>query len=329
MQHHVVMASLKNSSAAGEVLLAGFEVPEGLLPVGVYESFTTAGDAGLAVLAMGKAYWILVHEGHYVVCVAVADAAVVSAELEEIQCLKSAPRRFLGTHYREFSFGYISFLLYTIILVSCFVWQKQAHPLNPVGPLELGRGDAVAMVSAGEWTRAVTALCLHGDIVHLVSNLVAGMGFAYFVARFFGAASGWLLILLAGGLGNVLNAYVYYPEVHYSIGASTAVFAALGLLTGVGLWMAISASNESWLMPRWLMPIFGGITLLGLTGVGDGTLHGVVDVAAHISGFICGLLIGFLCAIFQAVFVRLDKQRFWIGLFSLSLLAGAWALRVC
>jgi membrane associated rhomboid family serine protease len=323
MQHHVVMASLKNRSAAGEVSLAGFEVPEGLLPVGVYDSFMTAGDAGLAILAMGKAYWILVHEGHYVVCVGVADASVVSAELQEILRLESRPRRFWGTHYREFSFGYVSFLLYIIILVGCFVWQQQVYPL------ELGRGDVVAMVSDGEWTRALTALCLHGDVVHLVSNVVAGMGFAYFVARFFGAASGWLLILLAGGMGNVLNAYVYYPEVHYSIGASTAVFAALGLLTGAGIWVAISESNETWLIPRWLMPVFGGITLLGLTGVGDGTLHGVVDVAAHISGFMCGLLLGFLCAIFQRVFVLLDKQRFWVGLFSLLLLAGAWALRVC
>ncbi|MGZ0653970.1 rhomboid family intramembrane serine protease [Coraliomargarita sp. W4R53] len=316
------MASLKNDPVLGEFSLGGFEAPDGLVPVAVYTSFSAAGDAGLVILAMGKAYWTLVHEEQYVVCVASADAELAIAELRAVLELDSTPRRFGGTRYREFSFGYLSFVFYAAILISCFVWQQETYPL------ELGRGDSIAMITGGEWTRALTALCLHGDVVHLVSNLVAGMGFAFFVARFFGAASGWLLILSSGVLGNVLNAWVYYPEAHYSIGASTAVFGALGLLTGVGLWVAISETKESWLMPRWFMPVFGGITLLGLTGIGDGSLHGVVDVAAHISGFLCGLLFGFVGAIFQRIFVSLENQRTWVGLLSLVLVSGAWALRV-
>ena len=54
----------------------------------------------------------------------------------------------------------------------------------------MGRIDAVSIVARWELWRAVTALTLHGDVVHLVSNLVAGAGFALLVARFFGAGMG-------------------------------------------------------------------------------------------------------------------------------------------
>lgn len=315
------MASLKNNPRIGDVSLEGFESPEGLVPVAVYLDFARAGEAGLAILAMGKSYWTLMHEGQYVICVATADADAVVGELRAVAALDSAPRRFGGTRYQEFSFGYRSFVLYALLLIGCFWWQQGG------GVAEAGRVDSIRMVEDGEWARTLTALMLHGDLVHLVSNLVAGLGFAFFVARFFGAAAGWLLILLTGVTGNALNAWVYYPEAHYSIGASTAVFGALGLLTGVGLWVALSESRRTWSVPRWFVPVFGGVTLLGLIGIGDGALDGLVDVAAHISGFLCGLLIGLLGAIFQPVFVAWDKHRIWIALLSLALVGLALASR--
>ncbi|NBB79848.1 MAG: rhomboid family intramembrane serine protease, partial [Verrucomicrobia bacterium] len=297
------MASLKSSLSASGQIASDFEAPEGLVPVGLYADFSSAGEAGLAILAMGKAYWTLQYHSDYIICVRSEDAAAVREELRAVAELAARPRRLGATRFREFSFGYRSFFLYAALLVGCFVWQQS-------GPaLEAGRGDAIAMMEDGQWARAVTALMLHGDVVHLVSNLVAGMGFAFCVARFFGAASAWLLILLCGALGNALNAWVYYPEAHYSIGASTAVFAALGLLTGAGVWIALREARQSWSMPPWFIPIFGGVTLLGLVGIGDGSLNGIVDVAAHISGFFCGLLIGLLGAIFQPVFVAWERHR--------------------
>lgn len=316
------MATLKNNPRIGEVFLDGFEPPEGLLPVAAYANFATAGDAGLAILAMGRPYWTLMHEGHYVLCVATLDVDAVLAELRAVAALAAPRRRFGGTRYNEFSFGYGSFLLYALLLIACFCWQQSG------GLVDAGGVDAIRMVEDGEWARALTGLMLHGDVVHLVSNLVAGMGFAFFVARFFGAAAGWLLILISGILGNALNAWVYYPEAHYSIGASTSVFGALGLLTGIGLWMALTEGKQTWAVPRWFMPVFGGVTLLGLIGIGDGALDGLVDVAAHISGFLCGGLLGFVGAIFQRVFVAWDKHHFWIGSISLALIGLAWASRV-
>lgn len=312
------MASLKNSDEAEGELPEGFEAPEGLVPVAVFAKFAASGDAGLAILAMGKAYWNLLHEGSYVLCVAESDVVAVTEELETVERLSRRKRNRSPSRYQEASFGYLSFAMYALLLIACFVWQQGGQIKD------LGRIDAARMNEGNEWARSVTALTLHSDVVHLASNLVAGMGFAFFVARFFGAASGWLLILLSGILGNSLNAWVYYPQDHFAIGASTAVFGALGLLTGVGLWLALTEGEHVWAMPRWLMPIFGGLTLFGLIGVGDG----LVDVAAHISGFLCGIVLGVFGAIFHRVFVAWQIQRLWIGLVTLALVALAWASRL-
>jgi membrane associated rhomboid family serine protease len=289
-------------------------VDEGLEAVAVYEDYGQASEAGLAILAMGDAYWMMLHEDRYVICVAEIRVTAICAELEALAKLKSSRVVSLPFEYREFKCGWVSFILYATVLIVCFVWQGAADITS------LGRADAVAMVQEAEWWRAATALTLHADVVHLVSNLLAGMGFAFFVCRFAGVGLGWLLILLTGVLGNVLNALIYYPEVHYSIGVSTAVFGALGLLTGVGMWAAISSPDRRLSMPRWLIPFFGGLTLLGLFGVGDGN----VDVAAHISGFLCGLLLGVACARAPCGFMVFQRWNMAWGCLSVSLLAAAW-----
>lgn len=318
MQDERANASLKNNSQIGEISLDGFETPDGLRVVAVYRDFVVSGESGLVILAMGKAYWTLFHEGLYVLCVAENDADVVVDELLAVAQLDGGTQRRGQVAYREFTFGFLSFILYGVVLIGCFILQQH------YGWSAHGRVDATQMVESSQWSRAVTALTLHADLVHLVSNLVAGMGFTFFVARFFGAAAAWFLVLLSGALGNALNAWVYFPEPHFSVGASTGVFGALGLLTGIGIWVALAEAKQAWSVPKWFLPVLGGTTLLGLTGVGDG----LVDVAAHISGFVCGLVFGFVGAIAQGAFVFLQRWKWAVGAASLCIVAGAWLFRL-
>ena len=302
-----------------DIHMVDLELPEGWGPVAIYESPEAAHDAGLAVLAMGHAYWLLPYGEDFFLCVADGQVDTVRRELDAVSRLGSGVPSYVSRRFYEFSFGPVSFLSYLILLVGVFAMQQSS------AIAEAGRVNAENMVVGGEWWRSVTALTLHGDIVHLVSNLVAGVGFAFFVARFFGTASGWFLILLSGAMGNALNAWVHHPEPHLSIGASTAVFGASGIITGIGLWAALVQPAERWTLPRWLLPAFGGLTLLGLLGVGEG-LDGGIDVAAHISGFLCGGLIGLACSFRQSVFVQLEKHSRWIGLLPLVLIALCWLL---
>ena len=93
-----------------------------------------------------------------------------------------------------------------------------------------GEGVAVRILAGEPW-RTVTALMLHADATHLLGNVV-GMGvLATAVCRLLGPGLGLALIVLSGAAGNFLNAALRGAP-HVSVGASTAIFGALGILAG-------------------------------------------------------------------------------------------------
>lgn len=135
----------------------------------------------------------------------------------------------------------------------------------------------------GELYRAATALLLHADFLHLMGNMagIAILGSA--VCSIMGWGVGWLMILSSGIAGNVLNAVVYKTG-HSSIGASTAVFGALGILSA---WQMLRRVKQPGRRLKALMPLGAGLALLGFMG---SSVH--TDVLAHLFGFLCGITIG-------------------------------------
>jgi rhomboid protease GluP len=146
-----------------------------------------------------------------------------------------------------------------------------------------GLGADAGKIVSGELYRCVTALLLHSDWAHVVSNMAGMMLFGTVAASACGWGVGWLMILLSGALGNLLTA-LWYRQDHVAIGASTAVFGALGICVAMNLWRYARHSERSWRM--WL-PLAGGLALLGFLG---GSPH--TDLMAHLSGFGCGMMIG-------------------------------------
>jgi membrane associated rhomboid family serine protease len=182
--------------------------------------------------------------------------------------------------------------------------------------LAIGRNEAGA-VASGEWWRAITALTLHGDIAHILGNSVFGALFGLFVGRYLGSGLGWLLILLAGTVGNLLNAWLR-PDEFRSIGASTATFAALAI---GGAFVYRRGYFKGRGLRRSLAPIFAGIAMLSFTGVGGEN----TDVIAHFTGFAAGLGFGWLAAEFRLDEIN-QQQQLWCGLAALSIVALAWLL---
>ncbi|MEN8245901.1 MAG: rhomboid family intramembrane serine protease, partial [Thermodesulfobacteriota bacterium] len=135
----------------------------------------------------------------------------------------------------------------------------------------------------GDWYRAATALLLHADIVHLIGNMagIAILGSA--VCSIMGWGVGWLAIVSSGIAGNVLNAVVYKAG-HSSIGASTAVFGALGILSA---WQVMRRARKPEQRLKALMPLGAGLALLGFMG---SSAH--ADILAHLFGFCSGITIG-------------------------------------
>jgi membrane associated rhomboid family serine protease len=154
--------------------------------------------------------------------------------------------------------------------------------------LDWGTASSEA-IKGGEVYRALSALFLHADIGHLAGNLLFGAVFLHLVARHIGTFRAWLGVLVAGSLGNCLNAYVHFSASHYSIGASTAVFGAIGLLVALPLGFGFRYAKE-FLVRAWVLPVMVGLVFLAWFGTGSDR----TDTSAHLMGFVCGLPAGLL-----------------------------------
>lgn len=203
---------------------------------------------------------------------------------------------------------------YVLILVAIAVLDAhQAYGIDWVGRGQMNAG----VVRDGEWWRSVTALTLHVDFGHLISNLLFGIVFGFMAGRTLGGGVAWLAIVIAGTLGNSINALIQ-DRAHTSIGASTAVFSALGVLVANALrhW---GDKSSRWI--RW-RPLIGGVVLLGFTGVGGER----TDVAAHFTGFLAGLAIGWLGCRISGKVLSNDKLQQGAGVAAIAMIVVAWGL---
>lgn len=179
---------------------------------------------------------------------------------------------------------------------------------------EAGASSA-ARVLDGEWWRTITALTLHADSNHVLSNIALGGIVVAAVMRRTGVGFGAGLVVLAGALGNAINAVGYRFD-HNSIGFSTAVFGAIGLLGGLTF---ASARRGALRRPAWIA-IGGSIGLLAMLGAAEHT-----DILAHLFGTAAGLALGI------AVGLARWRPRTWLGqsvagAVTIAAVAGAWAL---
>jgi membrane associated rhomboid family serine protease len=181
--------------------------------------------------------------------------------------------------------------------------------------LTAGRMDSGRML-AGEWWRPLTALMLHADAPHLLGNLLFGGFFAYSVCLYFGAGFGWLAIVTAGALGNLANGFLAGPD-HFSIGASTAVFAALGLLSAY-LWRRGFPANVS--RRERFAPVIAGIGLLAFTGTGGVN----TDIGAHLLGFVAGFGGGLVVARLGVPIRR--RPQIVAAALAVAIVVVAWAV---
>ncbi len=175
---------------------------------------------------------------------------------------------------------------------------------------------AAGPVLDGEWWRTVTALTLHLDHGHLAGNLVIGALFGLLASHLLGAGLAWTSILLAGALGNLINAWVQ-PAWHQAVGASTAVFAALGLLTAY-LWKEREVLGHRGAF-LWA-PVVAGAVLLTWFGTGGER----TDVTAHLTGFVAGALPGWWFAGAGARWIPGLRGQRIAGAAGAIVLLGTW-----
>ena len=234
--------------------------------------------------ARGLPYDLIERDQSWALCVAAAMAPAAAEELTRYTAERSV-RRPLAPPLLPFpggAEGAIGFTAVLLLVSYCAGIRLFGADWYVVGALARSAPGGLDV-----W-RAVTALTLHVDAQHLLGNLLFGTAVGVIVSSMFGPGVAWASILAAGACGNYLEMLIA-PVDHHAIGASTAVFAALGLLSGFG-WRRQLTLRERWLH-RWA-PLIAGICLLTLLGVGSE--H--VDVLGHLLGFLAGVALGWIYA---------------------------------
>lgn len=160
------------------------------------------------------------------------------------------------------------------------------------GYMEQGAALHAEAVANGEWWRTVTALTLHADFQHILVNSISGALLGLMCARSFGSGFTWLVVLVCGALANYINASLQ-PEAFRAIGASTAVFAAAGVLCSFN-WRTYFDPDAGF--RRNFLPIAAAIGLFLFMGIGGEN----TDVAGHFWGLFVGLFAGLGLSFFDA-----------------------------
>jgi rhomboid protease GluP len=259
----------------------------------------------LILSAVGIHSWTVVRGGVFVVVVPEESAALAVRHLQEVAQEATVPAP-IPKLPKMHSRAWTGSIVYAVAMMA--IAYAAGSNLFGFDWLEAGALNG-AIPHTHEWWRVVTALTLHADVGHLVSNLLFGVVLGHLASRSLGGGVAWAGILVGAMMGNALDA-IWMPEQQRSIGASTAVFAALGILSAYA-WTLETATNLRW--AKRLGPLIAGVILLGFLGAGGER----TDVVAHITGFASGCAIGVL-------FGKTREQRFESR--TLQLLAGAFAI---
>ncbi len=278
----VTVAAMSFPEPAAQAIDA--ETPADLVEAGIYSTGAEGFEHSLVVLAMGRACWLFPSPaGHRLL----VEPGVFASAREQLARFDQEsigwpppPITEPTTHNADL----ITPLLWALVILAVFHLQGERTRWITLGAL-----DAAAIFERGEWWRVGTALFLHADAAHVISNVLGGLLVFTAVLKTLGRSSGWLLLTAASLAGNLASAALNYPAPYQSLGASTAIFAGVGLLTGRALRVVARAEHPH----RWramLVALGSGLAVLALYGAG-----GVqVDLGAHLTGFVAGLAIAFV-----------------------------------
>jgi rhomboid protease GluP len=203
------------------------------------------------------------------------------------------------------------------------VVQGRLFDFTPHTLLTWGGGLA-PRVFGDQWWRAGSHMFLHGNLAHLAGNLLFLLLIAPLVERLLGSVRFGLVYLFAG-LGGGLLAMGTMPQ-GIAVGASAAVFGVYGALLGCCLrgprsvpWGVI-AQRAGWLL------LYTVVTLV------CEWLDIARQPAAHLAGFVFGLVGGLLCG--HKLQPRAARWRLWSLAVVTAVCAGligltAWWVQRC
>lgn len=272
-------------------------IPDGWDSVFESSSRGACNERALVLHALAIPYEVLSLGSLTVIIVPGEFAEKAKYELRQYDSENRAPQRRTADILPVYQSGLPGVTVYVAVI--CLVAWFAGEALFNLDWFAAGRVDG-ELIRDGQWWRTITALTLHAGVRHLAGNIGFGVLFGLMAGRLVGPGVAWFGIVFAAALANFLNISLL-ASTHRAIGASTAVFAALGLVSGF-VWRAKLMAQDRWSFR--LGPIVGGVALLAYTGTGDAN----TDIGAHLAGFVCGFACGMLLTLCARHLVRKNLQ---------------------
>lgn len=173
-------------------------------------------------------------------------------------------------------------------------------------------------IKAGAYWRLLTAMFLHGGVLHILFNGFSLFSIGPMVERFFGTTRFLGLYFISGLAGSVAS-YAFSPNL--SVGASGAIF---GLVGGLAAFFYVSRKTFGEMARQQLGSLITVIMLNLFIGFSGGN----IDNFAHMGGLVGGALLGWLLApryvvdeqVYPPVIVRRMIPFGWVGAAALLML---------
>ncbi|WP_152032793.1 rhomboid family intramembrane serine protease [Ereboglobus luteus] len=157
-----------------------------------------------------------------------------------------------------------------------------------------------AATTNGEWWRLLTCMFMHYGIIHIAVNMWALYQAGAFLEKLQGRFI-YALIYLASGLSGSFASIIWHGDQTWSAGASGAVFGVFGAILGYMLRM------RSGLPATVYKPIMKSTATFAVYNIAFGAAVTGIDNAAHIGGFVGGVVLG--AALAQPLNLSLRRIR--------------------
>jgi rhomboid protease GluP len=150
--------------------------------------------------------------------------------------------------------------------------------LGGVTQYRLGSSFPYSIFYMNEWWRLVTAMFLHGGLIHIGFNMMALMQLGPALEELYGSGRYLFLYVLTGAFGFLVSAFMG----NHSLGASGALLGIVGAI------LAITTKRGGAYMRELRSRLISSVVILfaiGFMGMG-------IDNSAHLGGLVSGFILG-------------------------------------
>jgi len=179
----------------------------------------------------------------------------------------------------------------------------------------LGASYGYSIFYMNEWWRLVTAMFLHGGLIHIGFNMMALMQFGPAIEEVYGSARYLFIYIFTGAFGFLVSAYTG----HFSLGASG------GLLGLVGVMLALTSKRGGTYMSDLRSRLISSVVILFALGF-SGFM--AMDNWAHGGGLAAGFVLGKLFADRQPSTPNERRRAYALGWLAGVVVVASFALMI-